>query len=337
MQRPTAFLFGSTVHFEDGVDTTLRALELTENPWTLRNLVVSAGWPRAVRRRVERSQIHLRRDGDLAADAAFASLEPVSAPAASSEGAVTRMDRSTRIQLAVPRRPTAAGLFVSLAGVVADPESGVVRSFVGNESRWRRRLVRVPAQPSTRQSSEWLWVSLGPDAAGRLTPFREDGEIADAVREAVAAALGPGSLRTLTIVVVDGQVVAEGNVQSDRERLWLTQAAAGVHGVRDVQLDVVTDPEVETAVAAALAQEGLAGRRPPIVRARLGRVSLAADFTPAEWARAQTVATAVPGVREVVASGKPPVVPGEAVGPGTDGRPGSPTLAAPGAGRSAVV
>jgi len=247
------------------------------------------------------------------------------------------MDRSTRIQFAVPRRPTAAGLFVDLAGVVADPESGVIRSFVGNESRWRRRLVRVPAQPSTRQSPEWLWVSLGPDAAGRLARFREDAEIADAVREAVAAVLGPGSLRTLSIVVVDGQVMAHGNVRSDRERLWLTQAAAGVDGVRDVQLDVVTDPEVETAVAAALAKEGLAGRRLPIVRARLGRVSLAADFTPAEWARARAVAMAVPGVREVVGSGQPPVVAGEAVGPRADGHPGSATLAARGAGHSAVV
>lgn len=315
MQRPTAFLLGAAIHFADSVDARLDALELTEEPWTLHHVLAATGWPKAERRRLDRSLLEQRPDGDLAAAVPFASLEEIPPASGGSEGAIVRMDRATRIQLSVPERPADSEIFVRLAGVVADPGTGLVQSFVGNQSRWLRRLVRVPVEPSTRRSQEWLWVRLEPGTYRSLPPFRDDAAIRDEVMGPLAAALGVRDLGALSVEVLDGRVRLRGNLRSERQRLLAEWAAARVAGVQAVDVDIVIDPELEVAVAAALAREGLARQRPPRVHARLGCVALAGELPAGGWEHACAVAMSVAGVREVVGPDGATVVSGTDVAP----------------------
>ncbi len=322
MRRPTAFLLGTTVHFTDGVSGKLYALEMTEDPWTLVQVLARAG---SVGRRIEWRRLNRQDNGDLAVDATFESLEQTALQAEQDRPEIARVDQGTRIQLSAPEYPAAFDLFVRFAGVVVGPESGVVQSFVGNESRWLTRLARVRVEPSTWRSPEWLWVRLDPGEVGHLPPFLDDGALRQRVTESLDAALGGEALEALDIEVIDGRIQVRGNARSERDRRLLERTITGIEGARGVEIGVLTDPQLEVAVATALAEGGLSRPRPLVVHARLGVVHLLGERATAAAEQARVLARSVAGVREVdgpdeTAAPLKGVAAGEPTGDGRNGR-----------------
>jgi osmotically-inducible protein OsmY len=104
----------------------------------------------------------------------------------------------------------------------------------------------------------------------------------------------------IVVTVDDGKVVLSGYVPSVSSKGIASVLAAGVDGVSEVVNNLMASPELETAVAAALAADPRPRRWPIRVRAELGYVQLQGHVPDQEAAQiALEVARKVKGPKQV--------------------------------------
>jgi len=114
-----------------------------------------------------------------------------------------------------------------------------------------------------------------------------------------ASGLGETELRAVRLEVENGEVILSGNAASSRIADAMEEALSSVSCVVGVESRLAADPDVETSVASALAQNPSTQGGRFVVHARLGRVSLEGQVRPEAAQAAVGVAREVAGVVSV--------------------------------------
>ncbi len=180
---------------------------------------------------------------------------------------------------------------------------GQVRHFVVRKGRLLARDVIVPVDWVSRIDGRGVWLAVERAALERLPPYRPDGAILADIDQAlwddeIVRAL---DFETLDAVVRDGVVVLSGYAATPVSRARAERAARQVEGVQGVVNQIVTDGEVASAVAQALARDPRTQALRIAVAAEHGVVTLrGAAPDAAARAAAEAVAAGVPQVRAVV-------------------------------------
>ena len=147
-----------------------------------------------------------------------------------------------------------------------------------------------------------LVTDLRRDEWRSLTPALSDDALRERVEEALVEAGDPSVsfLRTLVIRIEAQRVFVEGYLAGPRRVEEAVRRLRAVEGVLEVRTRILTDPELEAAVARALARDGRTSGEAIRVRAVLGRIELLGQVSSAGVASAaDRIAATVPGVPAV--------------------------------------
>ncbi|HEY8491464.1 MAG TPA: BON domain-containing protein [Dehalococcoidia bacterium] len=188
-----------------------------------------------------------------------------------------------------------------LLGAAWRREDGGLLGLVVRRGRIRRERYLLTADLLGGLGSERVTLRAAPADLASTPVFRTDGELEEAVRAAVYGSGLPYEERAgVRLAVADGRVRLWGNCRTAPGRRRIEAAVRAVPGVLDVANEVIDDPELEIAVAQALAREEAARDAHVVVRSRLGHVRLRGEAPNEEAARAAVrAAGGVPGVRSV--------------------------------------
>jgi osmotically-inducible protein OsmY len=167
--------------------------------------------------------------------------------------------------------------------------------------RGLRGEVVVPVDAATMIDGRRTEVGLGGDEVRALTGYRPDEEL---LRDIESTLFDYPRLRIdlrgMRLRAIDGDVWLLGHISSDlngRIILDLVRAIAGVAAIHD---ELVADPDLAAAVAAALGRDERTRGQHIGVYPRLGEVRLAGVVeTPAARQAATAIAESVPGVERV--------------------------------------
>lgn len=197
------------------------------------------------------------------------------------------------------------GLAGKVNRLLVDSASGQTTHFVIRKGVLRPRDIIVPVEWVARVSPERLVLRVGRAELERLPEYRTDGEIQEAVHEALwrddGLRLEVLEHEALITTVRDGAVTVRGHTRSQVQRRRVEELIRQIPGVRDIENQTIADDELEVAVAGALAQDSRTRGQFIRVRTRLGYVNLLGDVPDADVrAAAEEVAGRVPGVRAVM-------------------------------------
>ena len=202
--------------------------------------------------------------------------------------------------------------------MLLDPDTGRVTHFVVRKGRFLPRHVIVPVDWAAEMTPDVVRLAAGREQLAALPEYRPDDEIAEKVLEAFRsypplrrvihgigryeAPLSPYEEDTVRVLVQDGVVTLEGNVETSAYKSMAALLAREVPGVREVRNLLVSDDQLEPAVVSALLTDPRTKRA---VRARvesdLGVITLTGQALDKKArADAERVAYDVPGVRWVV-------------------------------------
>jgi osmotically-inducible protein OsmY len=312
MAARKTFLLGQAMIFADGVVGRLVGLEM-EPDWTPIHLLVQAPgrWPwqvgPTVRLPVQAATEF--RDEEILLDIPSTKGQVIPHPGAPhAEGEVTWLDTFSRLQIAPRAVERQAGRFL---GLVVEPDGSVRLS--GEVGTMARRRILVPGESAAYQNHDFVWLDLKGKSLDIFPTYEPDSYVE---REAWAAlrsvsGLGETELRAVRLEVEEGKVLLSGNVASSRIAEAMEGTLSGVSCVLGVESRLVADPDVETSVASALAQNPSTQGERFIVHSRLGRVSLEGQVKPEAAQAAVGVAQEVAGVVSVE-SRLQPLGPGKA-------------------------
>jgi osmotically-inducible protein OsmY/uncharacterized protein YrrD len=180
---------------------------------------------------------------------------------------------------------------------------GQVRHFVIRKGRVLGRDVIVPVDWVSAIDERGVWLALERAALYRLPPYRPDSAIAADVDQAlwsdeVVRAL---DIETIDVVVCDGVVILNGYATTPASKARAERYARQVPGVLRVENQIVTDSEVVTAVAQALARDARTCRARIFAHADHGVVTLYGELdNPDVHAATEKVAASVTHLRGVV-------------------------------------
>jgi hypothetical protein len=134
-----------------------------------------------------------------------------------------------------------------------------------------------------------------------LVPYRSEGELLAAAREALAATrqLTGEERLAVTMAVNEHRLEMSGNVLTPRSRQTLVQAVAHAVSPMPLSESITDDLTLESTVARALQRSGIARSASLHPRSRLGVVTLYGSASLGAAAEAERVTTRVPGVRQV--------------------------------------
>ena len=193
------------------------------------------------------------------------------------------------------------GTWAGLWGVAWHRESGALMGLIALRGRLRRERYLVPAEMVGGVGSERVTLRAGLPDLARLPVFRTDLELEEDVRAALYGSDLPYEERAgVRLTVVDGRAVLRGNCRTASGRRRIEEAVRAVPGVLEVANHLVDDPELEIAVAQALARDEATRHARIVVRSRLGHVRLLGEVAAADVIEAAVrAARAVPGVRDV--------------------------------------
>ncbi len=168
--------------------------------------------------------------------------------------------------------------------------------------RGLRREALVPASVITAVSERQISVDLGALSPDGLTPFRPDADLYQAVH---AAIYDYQPLRVdlpgIEIHALDGTVWLRGHVSSDLNCRLVEDQVQGIPGLSEIYNELIADSELAAAISLALAHDPRTAGEHIGVYPRLGEVRLRGGVrTPASRQAAGEIATAVPGIRDVV-------------------------------------
>lgn len=147
-------------------------------------------------------------------------------------------------------------------------------------------------------------VTLTTPAGGSgvtLTPYRPDQELRE---DAIKAIEDYGRLRVdiegVNVTATDGIIWLRGFVSSDLNRRLMGDLVSQIHGLGELHNELVTDPELASAISRALARDPRTAEEHIGVYPTLGRVKLrGAVRTAAAREAAEQIASSARGVGEV--------------------------------------
>jgi uncharacterized protein YrrD len=201
--------------------------------------------------------------------------------------------------------------------VLLDPDSGRATHFVVRKGKFLAKHVIVPADWASEITPEKVRLAVDREQLTALPEYKPDDEIAEGVLEALRSypplrrlvhgialyepVLSPYERDTVRVMVQDGIVILEGNVQTSGHKsmaVWLAQQVPGVRRVRNL---LVADDDLEIEISSALSRDPRTRGVQARVGSLLGIVTIKGK-APSEEARtaAQSVASQIPGVRTVV-------------------------------------
>lgn len=186
--------------------------------------------------------------------------------------------------------------------LLLDPQ-GRVRHFVIRKGQFLGRDVIVPVDWVHRIDDRGVWLAVKRQALDRLPPYRPDSAIAADVDWALwdDEVIREIDAETIDVAVHDGVVVLSGYASTPVSKARAERAARSVAGVLGVENRIVTDAELVSAVAQALARDPRTRGQRLFVHARHGIVYLSGEVASAAIrAAAEEVAAGLPTVRAVV-------------------------------------
>lgn len=224
------------------------------------------------------------------------------------------------------------GLIGKVNRLLVDSAIGQTTHFVIRKGVLRPRDIIVPVEWVARVSPERLVLRVGRAELERLPEYRTDGEIQEAVHEALwrddGLRLEVLEHEALITTVRDGAVTVRGHTRSQVQRRRVEELIRQIPGVRDIENHTIADDDLEVAVAGALAQDKRTRGQLIRTRARLGYVNLLGDVPDADVrAAAEEVAGRVPGVRAVINALRTPDEPLPRPQQPVDARIGQPVFA----------
>jgi osmotically-inducible protein OsmY len=180
---------------------------------------------------------------------------------------------------------------------------GQVRQIVVRTSRIFGRRVLVPIDQVARCDAQGIWLALDYVAFHRLPDYRTDRAIAHDVDQALLSdeVVRRLDYRTIDVMVNTGVVLLRGHATATASRARAEHAAQDVRGVLGVTNQIVTDGEIQLAVAQALASDERTRGHRLFVHVHRGVVSVSGEVSSATARTAvEAVAGGVPHVRAVI-------------------------------------
>jgi osmotically-inducible protein OsmY len=294
------FLLGQAVIFADGVLGRLEGLEM-EPEWVPTHLLVRAPgrwpWQKGRLLRLPAEAVTEFRTEDTVLGVPSTGGEVVSHGGDShAEGTVNWLDTSSRFHIAPHAVERHTGGFL---GLVVKGDGSV--HLIGEVGALVKRRVLVPVESAVYQNHEFVWLDLKGQSLDSLSAYEPDEYVEkdawDALRR--VASVGETELRAIQLEVEDGKVLLLGNVAASRIADAMEEAISQVASVLGVESRLIADPDVETSVATALAQDPSTQGQRFIVHSRLGRVVLEGQVKPEAARAAVEVARQVAGVVSV--------------------------------------
>jgi osmotically-inducible protein OsmY len=178
-----------------------------------------------------------------------------------------------------------------------------VRQIVVRTSRMFGRRVLVPIEGVTRCDAQGVWLALDRATFDRLPDYRTDRAIAIDVDQALRAdeVVRRLDYRSIDVTVSAGVVLLHGHATTPVSRTRAERAAQDVRGVLVVTNQIVTDGEIQIAVAQALAGDERTRGHHLFVHVQRGVVSVSGEVSSATARTAvEAVAGSVPQVRAVI-------------------------------------
>ncbi len=180
---------------------------------------------------------------------------------------------------------------------------GRVRQIIVRTSRMFGRRVLVPIDQVTRCDAQGVWLALDRATFDRLPDYRTDRAIAIDVDQALRAdeVVRRLDYRSIDVMVSAGVVVLHGHATTPVSRARAERAAQNVRGVLEVTNQIVTDGEIQLAVAQALASDERTCGHRLYTHVQRGVVSVSGEVSRATACTAvEAVAGSVPHVRAVI-------------------------------------
>ncbi len=180
---------------------------------------------------------------------------------------------------------------------------GRVRQIVVRTSRMFGRHVLVPIDQVTRCDAQGVWLALDRAAFDRQPDYRADRAIAIDVDQALRddEVIRQLDYQSIAVTVGAGVVLLHGHATTPVSAQRAERAARSVRGVLKVTNQIVTDGEIQLAVAQALAPDARTRGHRLFVQVRRGVVRVSGEVGSAAVRMAvEAVAGSVPQVRAVI-------------------------------------
>lgn len=230
---------------------------------------------------------------------------------------ILHMSASEALALAGPQSSPPAGLLALRAGqpvrIGAQQVGRLARLLLDSDRHVREMVVRtnrlfgrhviVPIEHVARCDAQGISLTLDRAAFDQLPDYRTDHVIARDVRQALwdDALIRRLDRQSIDAMVGAGAVMLRGHTTTPVSRARAERAVLGVRGVRRIMNQIVTDGELQIAVAQALAHDERTRGYRPFVHVQRGVVFVSGeDSNPAARAAIEAVAGSVPHVRAVV-------------------------------------
>lgn len=181
--------------------------------------------------------------------------------------------------------------------------SGRVRQIVVRTSRIFGRRVIIPIEEVARSDAQGVWLALDRAAFERLPDYRTDRAILIDVEEALRddEIVRRLDYRSIDVMVNAGVVALSGHATTPVSRVRAERAARGVRGVLGVVNEIVTDGEIQLAVAQVLARDARTREHRLFVHVQRGVVYVSGEVESlAARTAVEAVAGSVPWVRAVI-------------------------------------
>ena len=189
-----------------------------------------------------------------------------------------------------------------VARVIRDPQGHLVTDIVVRTSRLFGRELVAPVGLVADVSPDVITLNATQSELLTLPEYRSDDHIAAEVDYALYEyVLDRPHMACVRASVENGSVTLRGHVATEEYRSRARETAEGVPGVREVRDRLVSDDDLDIAVAQALREDPRA--RPYVIRVHttLGIVHLMGRLSSRqEEIVAEEIVSAVPGVRAIV-------------------------------------
>lgn len=300
MAGSKTLILGQAVIFSDGAVGRLDGLEMQPD-WSPTHLLVKLPGRWSLRKghllRLPLEAVTEFQTEGIAVGIASSDGEAIPlAGAPHVEGGVRWLDTSSRFQIAPRAVERRSARFL---GLVVKADGSV--HLAGEMGTLVKRRILVPVEAALYQNHEFVWLDLKGRPLDSIPTYEPDDyverEAWNALRQ--VAGVAETELRAIHLEVEDGKVVLLGNVAAARIAEALERALAGAPSVLGTQSRLVADPDLEIAVASALAQNPSTQGERFVVRSRLGRVALEGQVRAEAAEAAEDVAGEVAGVVSV--------------------------------------
>ena len=287
-QRHLALFWGIQVVAQDGRAGKLQGAVLAPRSNRISHVIMRRGFRGTVTLPLNRAQQEV--DGTLMLRPA---ARESARPAKPRRGSVSFSPRS------VVRYNADATL--PLRGLLLDGQDNAVAALLAGPAR----DPKVFSADQVKNLGAGSPVAIDHVDPSALPSYRPDAEAQRLANEALRDAdpTGGDTYSAVRLEVRAGTTYLAGNVRLPIQKVEAEQAVRGAPGVISVENDIVTDWDIEVAVAEALAQAGLTRGGTVLVRSSKGHITLGGGLLSAEQIQqAVALAEAAVGIWEVASA-----------------------------------